>query len=723
MTRNLPQAQIFFLAFILSFNAFLAEANCMQMISASLGGTLLQYQLGVGLFIFSLGMGSLFYPFVSGLFSNRTILLFSSISLSLVAWSSPHLSFLLDQSLSVTVDHPLAMVYYIPIVVIGMITGLDLPTLIFTAKDSESKILGLDYLGMFIACITFPFIFFNFGIFKINLLNFGIGLGSFLLCFLIPKKNEDQSSNLSLKRVLPLGVLFTCFLLSICSLCYELLLARLLADFISDEVRAMTFSIGFYLLGLAIGSFTFKKKNVANQLLKTELTLIISMLLAPFVFLTIATTWQIYLSMFFTKDQMVMAILSLITWVGFWSGRELPILLAIPNRKKESAYSQLFFVNYIGALIGTLALSLWAIPSLGVHGSIVLVVCLNILSLIPIILSFPPLLRKSLIVMAIAAVIISIIPKSLHKAEQIYLKSIYHNMILVSFNSDAIKSLLKVAEGLDDILRITTRYQNIDISRAQLPFGGEFGTLTLYLNQQPQFSTDRIDLYHDSFSLGALNLANKYPKEVLILGGGDGFLAQRLVKEPKIEKVTLIELDVEMIKLAKTHPTLQDLNGKVFDNKKLTIINDDAFSWLKKNNIKYDGIFIDFPYPINYELGRLYSIEFYKLVVEHLKKDGFMVMDAPLSFDINASQFEVDQGSRILTSTLSQAGFQSILAYGNVEPFVFATPHVQNIRFHYDKMKDKIIDLSFVNLTPILNDIQTDGPVNSLYKPEKVVTW
>ena len=73
------------------------------------------------------------------------------------------------------------------------------------------------------------------------------------------------------------------------------------------------------------------------------------------------------------------------------------------------------------------------------------------------------------------------------------------------------------------------------------------------------------------------------------------------------------------------------MNRNSLSHPKVQTILADAFYWLRTTDKMYDAIFIDFPYPKNYNLARLYSIEFYRHVLSHLKKDGFAVLDAPLS--------------------------------------------------------------------------------------------
>ena len=44
------------------------------------------------------------------------------------------------------------------------------------------------------------------------------------------------------------------------------------------------------------------------------------------------------------------------------------------------------------------------------------------------------------------------------------------------------------------------------------------------------------------------------PRRVLVLGGGDGLAVREILKYPRVERVTLVDLDPEMTRLFSTQP-------------------------------------------------------------------------------------------------------------------------------------------------------------------------
>jgi len=93
-------------------------------------------------------------------------------------------------------------------------------------------------------------------------------------------------------------------------------------------------------------------------------------------------------------------------------------------------------------------------------------------------------------------------------------------------------------------------------------------------------------------------------------------------------QITLIELDSAMINLAKTNKVLKTLNKDSLNNKHVKVINEDAFTYLAKDDKTYDIIIADFPDPRNVSLAKLYSKEFYNLVYRRLSSDGIFTTQA-----------------------------------------------------------------------------------------------
>lgn len=127
-------------------------------------------------------------------------------------------------------------------------------------------------------------------------------------------------------------------------------------------------------------------------------------------------------------------------------------------------------------------------------------------------------------------------------------------------------------------------------------------------------------VYHEMITLPALN-THPNPKNVLVIGGGDGGTIREIVKHPKVESATLCEIDGRVIEVSKKY--LPEIAGSL-DNPKVTILVDDGIQHIKENKNKYDIICVDSTDPIGPAVG-LFAKEFYQGIYEALKEDGIFV--------------------------------------------------------------------------------------------------
>ena len=149
----------------------------------------------------------------------------------------------------------------------------------------------------------------------------------------------------------------------------------------------------------------------------------------------------------------------------------------------------------------------------------------------------------------------------------------------------------------------------------------------LYLNGNLQLSTLDEALYHEPLVHPAM-LLHGHPQRVLILGGGDGFAAREVLKYPSVESITLVDLDPAMTELGRNHPALTQYNGRSLDDPKVTVLNQDGFTFMEQTLDFFDVILIDLPDPKSTDLGRLYSQEMYQLCARHLTPRGVLVTQA-----------------------------------------------------------------------------------------------
>ena len=160
----------------------------------------------------------------------------------------------------------------------------------------------------------------------------------------------------------------------------------------------------------------------------------------------------------------------------------------------------------------------------------------------------------------------------------------------------------------------TSRYQRIVMTNAQ-------GETRLFLNNELQFSSLDEYRYHEALVHPGL-AAVASPRQVLVLGGGDGMAVREILKDQRVQRVTLVDLDPTITELFTDHDAFAALNNYALRSPRVEVVNADAFVWLEDNTNRYDFIVVDFPDPLNYSLGKLYTATFYIRLAAHLAPDG-----------------------------------------------------------------------------------------------------
>jgi spermidine synthase len=129
-------------------------------------------------------------------------------------------------------------------------------------------------------------------------------------------------------------------------------------------------------------------------------------------------------------------------------------------------------------------------------------------------------------------------------------------------------------------------------------------------------------VYHENLIHPALT-AHMAPKKVLIIGGGDGGSSEEALKHPSVEQVTMVEIDADVIEVAKSH--FHAVHNGVFDNPKLRVLVDDGMKFVRETHERFDLISLDLNDPVG-PAAALYSLEFFQQIRTALAPGGALTL-------------------------------------------------------------------------------------------------
>jgi spermidine synthase len=129
-------------------------------------------------------------------------------------------------------------------------------------------------------------------------------------------------------------------------------------------------------------------------------------------------------------------------------------------------------------------------------------------------------------------------------------------------------------------------------------------------------------VYHENLIHPALT-AHAAPKKVLIVGGGDGGSSEEALKHPSVESVTMVEIDGDVIEVAKEH--FRAVHNGVFDNPKLRVRVEDGMKFVRESQDKFDLVALDLNDPVG-PAAALYATEFFQQIRQTLAPGGALVL-------------------------------------------------------------------------------------------------
>ncbi len=415
-------------------------------------------------------------------------------------------------------------------------------------------------------------------------------------------------------------LLLSVFVIATCGLIYELIAGTLASYLLGDSITQFSTIIGVYLFSMGIGSFLsrYVQRNLLGWFIQIEILVgvvggVSSMVL--FFAFEHASGFQIILY-------------GLIALTGTLVGLEIPLLMRI--LKDEFNFSELvskvFTFDYIGALFASILFPLFMVPYLGLLKTSFFFGLLNVVVAIILCFVFGTAIRylNFLRLQATLAAVLLLLGFVFADQIQSYTESISYNENIIFSKSSP--------------------YQRIILT-------SDRGVSRLYLNHNLQFSSADEYRYHEALVHPGLSRM-KEPKNVLVLGGGDGLAVREVLKYPSVDSILLVDLDAVVTEMFSGSELLVQLNNGSLTNPKLKIINADAFLWLRENKRRFDFIIIDFPDPSNFSIGKLYTNSFYREIKRTLKPGGAFVVQS-------TSPFVAPQSFWCVNNTMLSVGFST----------------------------------------------------------------
>ncbi len=409
----------------------------------------------------------------------------------------------------------------------------------------------------------------------------------------------------------------------------EYCFATLSTYFIGDSVKQWSIVISLMLFSMGLGSRI--TKSFDGNVFKL------------FVFAEFALSFLVSFSAVFTYylasqiEYVAIFIYAMAIITGMLIGMELPLAMRLNDEFQALKFNvaNILEKDYYGSLLGGLFFVFVGLPYLG-------------LTYTPFVLGF--------INLFVAIILLAFFRQSLNKKEQKLLFSVAVLLLMIigagSIFSQKIILFGEQSKYKDKIIyQDQSVYQKIVVTQWKSDYW-------LYLNENLQFSTFDEPLYHEALVHPIMQILQQ-PRTILILGGGDGCAAREVLKYPEVNRITLVDLDKKLTDLFVTQPEFANINEGSLTHPKMTVIDQDGFTFIEESTDFYDLIIIDLTDPQSVELARLYSKEFYELCRQRLTPNGGLITQA-------GSPYYTPYAFHCIEKTLKSSNFSTLPLHNQI---------------------------------------------------------
>jgi spermidine synthase len=113
------------------------------------------------------------------------------------------------------------------------------------------------------------------------------------------------------------------------------------------------------------------------------------------------------------------------------------------------------------------------------------------------------------------------------------------------------------------------------------------------------------------------------PRNALVIGGGDGGSSEELLKHSTVGRVHMVELDPEVIEVAKAY--FAKVHRGAFDSPRLDVTVGDGLAYLRETAARYDLVAMDLTDPVGPSV-ELYSPETFALAKRAMAPGGALTL-------------------------------------------------------------------------------------------------
>ncbi|MBM4160189.1 MAG: hypothetical protein FJ217_03725 [Ignavibacteria bacterium] len=637
-----------------------------------------------GLLEIVIGVYCLVYPFLLRIFESGFVSIVHSLSLS----SDSAAVLLLKLLVSVlTLLFPTILMGGTLPILVRFITqsleesGKNVATLYFV--NSFGAVVGSVLAGFFLV----PMAGLRVTIFAAGIANLLIGGGAYFLGrlrfdFAVESKDEEEEVVRRFSgRQISLAVAVA-GVSGLAAMIYEVSWVRLLIPVLGSSTYSYTLMVVAFISGITIGSLIVsglihRLKDLFGALALCQLAVGISMAATlplygriPYYFWHIGailtrteSTYPLYLAIQFAVGFAVMIIPTI------FLGMSLPLASRIATRSVTvlgRSVGNVFSVNTLGTVVGSLGAGLLLIPLIGVRHAIEVGLMLNLLSGVVLIVFSTEITRvRRVATIAVAGLAMGVYFVSATDWNQsVLLSGVFRQFGKERMPPPSYADFVKATRSNKVLYFKEGASATVGVIQSPTKNGTQN---VLMINGKGDASS--VGDLPTQVLLGQLPMMfHPQPETVLVIGYGSGVTSGSVLTHP-VSYVQSVEISPEVIQASKY---FEHVNNNALRDPRMKLIVDDAIAFLKLSRLNYDAIISEPSNPWIAGIGNLYTTEFFQRCRERLNRHGVMVQWLHL-YEIDDETFRLvirTFRSVFPHVTVWQSLVSDMLLIGSKEPLV-----------------------------------------------------
>ncbi len=434
----------------------------------------------------------------------------------------------------------------------------------------------------------------------------------------VQKTQQPSTSTANVK----LWLLFS-VLTGLTSFIYEIVWIRLLSLLMGSSSHSFDQMLSAFILGLALGGLACRKL-LAKNFEPLKLLAFAQILMAFFAVCTLYFHVPFWAAMneahqifnqtatgyvFWSFFKYALAVLWMVP-TSFFAGMTLPVLTywLVKKTGSEGYVGSVYGWNTIGAIFGSVGTGLLLIPLFQLKGALLIGVFLDLILGLIILFKFFPIYRKNFAFIAIC--VLAFAPGLFMDFNPVRITS----GIFRSYLVEKYKERIDVRNG-----KTATISLHEGEGGAYVKTNGK-ADASLAKDRAKPISGD--ELTQSATAFMPMAMRNK-PYNAAMIGLGSGMGSHYLLADPLLKRLDCIEIEEEMVKLAKKG--FYPYNNRSFDDPRMFLHIGDARTFFHTQNLSYDLIVSVPSNPWVSGVASLFSLEFYHHIKRYLNPGGQLV--------------------------------------------------------------------------------------------------